>query len=151
MRTSSSGCVSRSAGSPVSVRDFAEEEWIVGRDQTSMLEVVVTAAGHAGFRPKTDLHSMDFQVILAAVGAGLGVSLVPPLALIGRYPDVDFQPLRDMRLERRTYAVVRRGSGGNPAIAAMLEALAVESGRLACTLPRREDAPPSATAPSAAS
>jgi DNA-binding transcriptional LysR family regulator len=122
------------AGHPVSVQDFADDEWIVGRDQTSMLELVVASANRAGFRPRTDFHSMDFQVILAAVGAGLGVSLVPPLALIGRYPDVDFQPLLDLKLNRTIYAAIRRGSGGNPAIAAVITALREASEVLSCRL-----------------
>jgi DNA-binding transcriptional LysR family regulator len=130
----------RCAGRPVSVKDLVDEEWIVGRDQTSMLELVVTSAALSGFEPKTDFHSMDFQVILAAVGAGLGVSLVPPLALIGHYPDVDFQPIVDMSLNRRTYAAIRKGSGGNPAIAAVLAALREAASSLSCRLPSPESA-----------
>lgn len=120
------------AGRPASVREFADDEWIVGRDQTSMLELVVASAKRAGFQPRTNFHSMDFQVILAAVGAGLGVSLVPPLALIGRYPDVDFQPIADVTVDRRVYADIRRGSGGNPAIAAVISALHEAADSLSC-------------------
>ena len=55
----------------ISVTELRDEEWIVGRDSTSMLELVVTATRREGYAPRTDFHSMDFQVILAAVGAGL--------------------------------------------------------------------------------
>jgi DNA-binding transcriptional LysR family regulator len=123
------------AGSTGKLGDFSEEQWIVGRDQTTMLEFVVASTARAGFTPKTQLHSMDFQVILAAVGAGLGVSLVPPLALIGRYPDVAFQQLEDASLQRRTYAVVRRGSAENPAIAAALGTLREPAAELAAHQP----------------
>ena len=54
---------------PVEIADLRDEEWIVGRDSTSMLELVATATRRAGYEPRTDFHSMDFQVILAAVGA----------------------------------------------------------------------------------
>lgn len=118
-----------SAGAPVRLKEFADAQWIVGRDSTSMIDLVVAASNRAGYQPKTDLHSMDFQVILAAVNAGLGVALVPPLALITDYPNVAFQPIADMPLHRRIHASIRRGSGGDPAIAAMLVQLrAVSSG-----------------------
>ena len=122
------------AGRPASIGDFVDEQWIVGRDQTSMLNLVVTSANLAGFEPKTDFHSMDFQVIVTAVAAGLGVALVPPLGMTGPRPDVDFQPLADLRVNRRVYAAIRRGSGGNPAIATVLAALREASTSLSCRL-----------------
>jgi DNA-binding transcriptional LysR family regulator len=125
------------AGRPVNMRDLADDEWIVGRDSTSMLDLVVSAAHRAGFEPRTDLHSMDFQFILAAVAEGLGVTLVPPLALVGCRPEgVDVEPLVDAQLHRRIHAAIRRGSGGNPAIAVALEALAERAGHLETELPR---------------
>ena len=60
---------------PVGLADLVDEEWIVGRDSTSMLDLVVAATRRQGYEPQTDFHSMDFQVILAAVGQGLGVGL----------------------------------------------------------------------------
>jgi DNA-binding transcriptional LysR family regulator len=134
------------AGRPASVRDFVDEQWVVGRDQTSMLDLVVTSANRAGFEPKTDFHSMDFEIIVAAVGAGLGVALLPPLGLFGRHPDVDFQPLADMNVNRRVYAAIRRGSGDNPALAAVLDALREASESLSCRLDR-EPGEPRATLP----
>ncbi len=127
----------RLAGTPVQIADLADDEWIVGRDSTSMLDLVVSAANRAGFEPRTDLHSMDFQVILAAVAEGLGVTLVPPLALVGCRPEgVDIQPLVGMQLHRRIHAAIRRGSGDNPAIAVALAALRERSAILEQELPR---------------
>lgn len=123
-----------SAGGPVRLKDFADAQWIVGRDSTSMIDLVVAAANRAGYQPKTDLHSMDFQVILAAVNAGLGVALVPPLALIADYPNVAFQPIADMPLHRRIHASIRRGSGADPAIAAVLAQLRAVSAGLQAEL-----------------
>ncbi len=118
------------AGRTVHLDELKNEEWIVGRDSTSMLDLVVTVAGRAGFEPRTDLHSMDFQVILAAVAEGLGVTLVPPLAFMGCRPEgIDIESLEDLPLHRRIHAVIRRGSGGNPAIAVAVAAL-LERARL---------------------
>jgi DNA-binding transcriptional LysR family regulator len=130
----------------VSVADLREEEWIVGRDSTSMLDLVVAATRREGYEPRTDFHSMDFQVILAAVGAGLGVALVPPLALIGTYPDVVTTSIVDLQLDRTIWASIRRGSGGNPGIAAVLGALRVAAARISVRLPQSAEQPPSSPA-----
>ncbi|HEY5541451.1 MAG TPA: LysR family transcriptional regulator [Coriobacteriia bacterium] len=127
----------------VRVADLRDEEWIVGRDSTSMLELVVAATRREGYEPRTDFHSMDFQVILAAVGEGLGVALVPPLALIGEYPDVAITSIVDLALDRTIWASIRRGSSGNPGIAAVLRALREASARVAVRLPRSAEEAPS--------
>jgi DNA-binding transcriptional LysR family regulator len=119
----------------VRIADLRDEEWIVGRDSTSMLELVVAATRREGYEPRTDFHSMDFQVILAAVGVGLGVALVPPLALIGEYPNVAITSIVDLVLDRTVWATIRRGSSGNPGIAAVLSALREASARVAVRLP----------------
>jgi DNA-binding transcriptional LysR family regulator len=99
--------------------------------------LVVNVAGREGFEPRTDLHSMDFQVILAAVAEGLGVTLVPPLALLGCMPGgIDLQPLADEELHRKIHAVVRRGSSGHPAIAVAVEALREQARMVQRDLPR---------------
>ncbi len=124
------------AGSgPIKLADLKNEEWIVGRDSTSMLDLVVAATRRQGYEPLTDFHSMDFQVILSAVGAGLGVALVPPLALIGTYPNVVITDVSDLEISRTIWAAIRRGSNGNPGIAAVLAALREAADRVACEMP----------------
>ena len=49
-----------------------------------------------------------------AVEAGLGVALVPPLALFAPYPGVVLRVTDDIVVNRRIVAVVRAGSSGNP-------------------------------------
>lgn len=127
---------------PVTIAQLRDEEWIVGRDSTSMLELVTVATRRAGYEPRTDFHSMDFQVILAAVGAGLGVALVPPLALIGEYPKVAITQIAQLELDRTVWATIRRGSSGNPGIAVVLSALREAAARVSATIPHSaEEAP----------
>ncbi len=111
------------AGGPVRVADLSGEQWIVGRDGSPFLDVQVRVANEAGFQPKVSLQSNDYQVILAAVEAGLGVALAPPLAFFASYPKLVIRRPADTDLTRRVVAVIRRGSGGSPAIAAALTAL----------------------------
>jgi DNA-binding transcriptional LysR family regulator len=130
----------------VTVADLRGEEWIVGRDSTSMLDLVVAATRREGYEPRTDFHSMDFQVILAAVGAGLGVALVPPLALIGTYPDVAIKSIADLTLDRTIWASIRHGSGGNPGISVVLGALREAAARISVRIPHSADETPAESA-----
>jgi DNA-binding transcriptional LysR family regulator len=112
----------RAAG-PVSIADFKDEQWIVGRDGSPFLEVQVRVANEAGYEPHVNLHSNDYQVILAAVEAGMGVALVPPMARFADYPGVAFRQPVDMEIRRHIVAVIRRGSSTSPAVAAALSAI----------------------------
>lgn len=123
------------SGAAVHMAHLSEEQWIVGRDSTSMLAFVQTAGHKLGFEPLTDFHSMDIDVILAAVGAGLGVALVPPLALVYETPLVAIRPVADLELNRLTWAAIRRGSGYHPGISAVLDALREEATLAAESLP----------------
>ncbi|MDI6843086.1 MAG: LysR family transcriptional regulator [Anaerosomatales bacterium] len=116
------------------VADLAQEQWIVGHDGSSFLEVVVRVCNDAGFEPRVDLHSNDYQVILAAVQAGLGVAIVVPTALFADYPGVVISEPVDVHMRRHVHAVVRKGSSERPAIAAAIEALRGAAARLACEL-----------------
>jgi len=107
----------------IRLSDLADEQWIVGRDGSPFLEVQIRVANEAGFEPKVDLHSNDYQVILSAVQAGLGVTIVPPLALFASYPGVVYRQPADVEVHRTVNALVRRGSSESPAIAAMLSVL----------------------------
>jgi DNA-binding transcriptional LysR family regulator len=112
----------RAAG-PVGVADLRDEQWIVGRDGSPFLEVQVRVANEAGYEPHVDLHSNDYQVILAAVQAGLGVALVPPMARFADYPGVVFRQPSDMEIRRHIVALIRRGSRTSPAVAAVFDAI----------------------------
>lgn len=111
------------AAGPVSIADLKDEQWVVGRDGSPFLEVQVHIANEAGYEPHVDLHSNDYQVILATVEAGLGVALVPPMARFADYPGVAFRQPADMEIRRHIVAVIRRGSSTSPAVAAALSAI----------------------------
>lgn len=125
------------SSSSVSIARLAEEQWIVGRDQTSMLDLVAAATRRFGYEPRTDFHSMDFEVILAAVSAGLGVALVPPLALVDEVPGVAVKPIEDFEVNRTVWAAVRRGSSAAPGTAAVLQALRSAAAEIAAAVAPR--------------
>jgi len=74
-------------------------------------------------RAEVPFHANDFGVLAAYVAAGLGVAMVPELAL-GAFGDgVVVRPVADVPVERRIYVSARRGGLERPALAAMVAAL----------------------------
>jgi DNA-binding transcriptional LysR family regulator len=112
----------RAAG-PVAIADLRNDQWVVGRDGSPFLEVQKRVSNEAGYEPRVDYHSNDYQVILAAVEAGLGVALVPPMARFADYPGVAFRQPADREIRRHISAIIRRGSRNSPTIAAALTAI----------------------------
>lgn len=108
---------------PIAISELAEESWIVGREATSMLDLVSAATSHAGYEPITRFQTMDFEVILAAVGEGLGIGLIPPMGFVRSIPGVTFRRLADFQLHRTVKAGVRKGSETNPGISTVLTEL----------------------------
>lgn len=63
----------------IDLADFAEDRWIHGWGGPA--EVVDALAALAGFRPQVVCRSSDYRFMSALVGAGVGVTLLPALAL----------------------------------------------------------------------
>lgn len=120
----------------VHVSDLRDEEWMIWRGATSMLDIIFSAARRAGFDPRTDYQLRDMSVVLSAVEAGLGVAITPSLMLARpRYAGLAFTRIADFELTRTISASIRKGSRGNPAIAAVLDALHESAARVADALP----------------
>lgn len=66
----------------VTLAEVAEERWIQGWGDTG--NVLDSLAAAHGFRPKVACRSSDYRFMSALVGAGVGVALVPTLALADR-------------------------------------------------------------------
>ena len=94
----------------------------MAQDEEHGRRVVEHVAHACGFEPRVVFESDNFRAIGAAVEAGLGIGLVPLMTDL-RGLDVVIQPLADPRMSRRVFAAVRPGSGGSPAIHAVLDAL----------------------------
>lgn len=62
----------------------------------------------AGFDPRVDIRVHSYPMVLAMVGAGFGVGLVPQLAAVAQ-PGVSYLPIaRPTGLTRQIYATTRR-------------------------------------------
>ena len=115
---------------PVPVEEFAEEEWIAGcpRCRRHLVEV----CERAGFSPRIDFATDDYPAVVGLVAAGLGVAVLPRLALESvrpkgvavvemrpavereivalTLPDLAHVPAVDMMLGRLARAALRQGA-----------------------------------------
>jgi DNA-binding transcriptional LysR family regulator len=97
---------------------FRDHDWIVNSRGTADERVVRTLASLAGFEPRI-VHRIDsLELVADLIVAGFGVGLLPadqPTA-----PGVALIALDDPAVLLRCYAVIRRGRGDWPPLAAVL-------------------------------
>src|SRR5207244_7563899 len=89
------------------VNELAGEEWIVGLPGAVCTQGVMHACHSAGFDPNVKLHIGDFTTACGMVSAGLGVALIPALALPVRLPGVRCLPIEDQNAARHIWAAFR--------------------------------------------
>ena len=105
---------------PDDLTRFINQRWIAGCDRCR--EHLLQQCAAAGYTPKISFTTDDFVAVQALVGAGLGVALLPGLALqAARNPAV--RALR-LRGTRRCVVAVRYGEPPDPpGTALLMEAL----------------------------
>jgi DNA-binding transcriptional LysR family regulator len=105
---------------PADLARFSAQRWIAGCDRCR--EHLLQQCAAAGFTPKVAFTTDDFVAVQALVGAGLGLALLPALALRAARNSA----IRTVRLRgtRRTIVAVRYGEPPDPpATATLLEVL----------------------------
>lgn len=109
---------------PVPLEDLATERWVLGMPGSSCTsrQLVMSACHSAGFVPSVAHAAREWNVAATFVSHGLGIALVPRLAVLPPGLDVVRTPLQSPP-SRRLVSVTRRGGDGHPAVAAGLEEL----------------------------
>ena len=106
----------------VDIGELTEEPWIAGCPRCRGQLVEVCAA--AGFTPRIDFATDDYPAVVGLVGAGLGVAVLPQLAV----ESVRTRGVRTVRLEpavrREIVALTLPDLAQVPAVAATLDQLA---------------------------
>lgn len=111
----------------VEIGDFADEPWIAGcpRCRRQLVEVCESA----GFVPRIDFATDDYPAVVGLVGAGLGVAVLPELALAS----VRARGVRTVAVEpavrREIVALTLPDLAQVPAVAATLDELATAAAR----------------------
>src|SRR6266566_813115 len=105
------------------LEDLGREAWIQTSSASPCARHVVRSCHAAGFEPSVSFESDDYQTVQGLVAAGVGVALIPELALTGVRDDVVVRELSPKGPTRRVLAATLRTAGVSPAAAAMLEVL----------------------------
>ena len=119
------------AGHPLAERrrmrleDLRDDPWIVGSSSSTCpdAQILMRACQSAGFEPRINFNSDDYLAIQGFVAAGMGVSLIPDLALLALRDDVVVRSLRTRPPVRHILAGTLAGGFCSPAKQAMLEIL----------------------------
>jgi DNA-binding transcriptional LysR family regulator len=105
---------------PVMFEDLADEPWIMDTETSSVYAAVVAHCRRAGYQPRVRSNCRDYSVIIALVEAGLGIAVLPGLALRDRAVRASvarFEP----PVHRRVMVALKHERRPHPAVAAILE------------------------------
>jgi DNA-binding transcriptional LysR family regulator len=108
---------------------LARSDWIIPHRRWACYDMVERACGLAGFTPVPVAEATDFATQLALVSAGVGVALVPALAVAGIPANVVLRPLRQP-VNRKLYLARRNGAradAGSQRLALLLARAAQEA------------------------
>ncbi|WP_314411142.1 LysR family transcriptional regulator [Streptomyces kroppenstedtii] len=105
----------------VAIGDLADEPWIAGcpRCRAQLVEVCESA----GFTPRIDFATDDYPAVVGLVGAGLGVAVLPELAIESVRPKGARTVTVEPALRREIVALTLPDLAQVPAVAATLDQL----------------------------
>jgi molybdate transport repressor ModE-like protein len=110
-------------GEAIRIADLADDAWLCGVGPSSCSDVVKDVCREAGFQPRIAFESDDYNVLQGYVAAGLGVTLLPDLALHALRDGVAIRPVLPRSPQRRVWAAAREEGVRSAATDAMLEEL----------------------------
>jgi DNA-binding transcriptional LysR family regulator len=109
----------------IRLEELGGESWIGGSSGGCPdTQILLRSCSAAGFEPRIVFHSEDYLAIQGFVAAGVGVALVPDLALLAVREDVAIRSLVSSAPVRQIRAATVRDAYRSPAVEAMLEILA---------------------------
>jgi molybdate transport repressor ModE-like protein len=115
----------------VPLAELRDTVWLSGSCPSSCGEAVIGACRRAGFEPRVGFESDDYHVMQGFIAAGLGVTLLPDLALPTLRSELVVRPTDPPAPTRRVWAVTRSEQARSPATEEMLAILADVGERMA--------------------
>ncbi|MFE4450450.1 LysR family transcriptional regulator [Streptomyces sp. NPDC056796] len=111
----------------VGIGELADEPWIAGcpRCRRQLVEVCEST----GFTPRIDFATDDYPAVIGLVGAGLGVAVLPELALESVRPKGARTVTVEPAVEREIVALTLPDLARVPAVAATLDQLSLAAAR----------------------
>src|SRR2546429_3483881 len=111
------------AKSKIRLEDLGSEPWVQTSASSPCARHVVRSCHAAGFEPNVAFESDDYQTVQGLVAAGVGVALIPQLALSTVRDDIVVRALTPRTPVRRIIAATARGVAVAPAVGTMLGVL----------------------------
>ncbi|MFG3531582.1 LysR family transcriptional regulator [Streptomyces sp. NPDC047917] len=111
----------------VGIAELAEESWIAGCPRCRRQLVEVCEA--SGFTPRIDFATDDYPAVVGLVGAGLGVAVLPELAIESVRPKGARTVTVEPAIEREIVALTLPDLAQVPAVAATLDRLSLAATR----------------------
>jgi DNA-binding transcriptional LysR family regulator len=105
------------------LEDLRGESWVQTSAASPCARHVVRSCHGAGFEPSVSFESDDYLTVQGLVAAGVGVALIPQLALSTVRPDIRVRALHPQSPVRKVFAATPRGAAVTPALATMLDIL----------------------------
>jgi DNA-binding transcriptional LysR family regulator len=107
----------------VPLAELHDHQWLYGCRSSSCGEAVIRACRDAGFEPRFGFESDDYHVMQGFIAAGLGVTLLPDLALATLRSDLVVRATDPPAPKRRVWAVTRAEAARSAATEEMLTML----------------------------
>jgi DNA-binding transcriptional LysR family regulator len=108
----------------VTLEDLADEAWVQTSEASACARHVVRICRAAGFEPRVSFESDDYLTVQGLVAAGVGVALIPELALSQTVSyDIAVREFHPEGPVRHVVAATRGSGVSLPAAAAMLDIL----------------------------
>lgn len=104
--------------------DLADADWVIPPEDAACGLAVRSACRAEGFEPRVRWETDDMLLLVRAVAAGHGVSVLPRLSVAADAAEVGVRPLGSPALQRRLTAVARASVLGRPVVAEVIESLA---------------------------
>jgi len=106
----------------VALADLGGEPWVASSDLGGCRRIMESLCREAGFEPRVAFEVDETTAAQALVAAGVGVTLLPRLALTALHPGVAVRKLAEPAF-RRVWAARLEGAHASPASDAMLQTL----------------------------
>src|SRR3954470_11735626 len=113
----------------IRLQDLSAESWVQTSADSPCARHVVRSCHAAGFEPSVSFETDDYQTVQGLVAAGVGVALIPQLALSTARGDITVRALHPRAPVRTVLAATAQRARTSPAAARMLEVLAEVSRR----------------------
>jgi DNA-binding transcriptional LysR family regulator len=107
----------------VRLEDLKDQEWVQTSASSPCARHVVRSCHAAGFEPIVSFESDDYLTVQGLVAAGVGVALIPQLALSSVREDVCVREIHPRSPVRTVIAATPDETGTIPAAARMIEVL----------------------------